>query len=49
MWRDIFLYLTLIVLFFFIFLAQLIVNVYAFQRQPPVPKPNSDRNEIIFV
>ncbi|KAL9891774.1 uncharacterized protein LOC119634708 [Glossina fuscipes] len=49
MWRDIFLYLLLIVLFCFIFLAQLIVNVYAFQRQPPLPKPNSERNDIIFV
>ncbi|XP_017076242.1 uncharacterized protein LOC108111332 [Drosophila eugracilis] len=47
MLRDIFLYLVLIVLFCFIFMAQLIVNVYAFQRQPSPHKP--ERNEIIFV
>ncbi|KMZ06888.1 uncharacterized protein [Drosophila suzukii] len=47
MLRDIFLYLVLIVLFCFIFMAQLIVNVYAFQRQPSPHK--AERNEIIFV
>ncbi|XP_037948299.1 uncharacterized protein LOC119679813 isoform X2 [Teleopsis dalmanni] len=47
MLRDIFLYLVLIILFCFIFMAQLIVNVYAFQRQPTVQKP--DRSDIIFV
>ncbi|XP_017845858.1 uncharacterized protein LOC108602289 [Drosophila busckii] len=48
MLRDIFLYLVLIVLFCFIFMAQLIVNVYAFQRQPSAAQ-RAERNEIIFV
>ncbi|XP_017478272.1 uncharacterized protein LOC129247730 [Anastrepha obliqua] len=45
--RDILLYILLIVLFCLIFMAQLLVNVYAFQRQPPTTK--SDRADIIFV
>lgn len=51
MWRDIFLYSVLIILFCFIFLAQLIVNVYAFQRQPSNKgrTKNDDKNDIIFV
>ncbi|KRF83632.1 uncharacterized protein LOC115759612 [Drosophila novamexicana] len=48
MLRDIFLYIVLIALFCFIFMAQLIVNVYAFQRQP-TPAQRAERNEIIFV